>query len=165
MDFADACLVDMANVYDTGRILTLDSDFRIYRWARKRPFESFFWTSKPEGTESNSHRLNTDSNCLYLCSICVQSVAIISRSQCRQPPAAIHAGGADVFEFLRPGPRGEDSKTPSRCPVLALYGDKDLLVRAVMDALTASAAGSWFSIFPPIMSIARYALRLETEPC
>jgi predicted nucleic acid-binding protein len=39
MDFADACLVDMANVYDTGRILTLDSDFRIYRWARNRAFE------------------------------------------------------------------------------------------------------------------------------
>lgn len=39
MDFADACLVDMANVYDTGRILTLDSHFRIYRWARNRAFE------------------------------------------------------------------------------------------------------------------------------
>jgi predicted nucleic acid-binding protein len=39
MDFADACLVDMAHLYRTGRILTLDSDFRIYRWGRNQPFE------------------------------------------------------------------------------------------------------------------------------
>lgn len=39
MDFADACLVDMAGDYQTGRILTLDADFRIYRWGRNRPFE------------------------------------------------------------------------------------------------------------------------------
>ncbi len=39
MDFADACLVDMASSYHTGRILTLDADFRIYRWGRNRPFE------------------------------------------------------------------------------------------------------------------------------
>ena len=39
MDFADACLVDMASNYRTGRILTLDADFRIYRWGRNRPFE------------------------------------------------------------------------------------------------------------------------------
>ena len=39
MDFADACLVDMANVYDTGRILTLDRDFQVYRWARNRAFD------------------------------------------------------------------------------------------------------------------------------
>jgi predicted nucleic acid-binding protein len=39
MDFADACLVDMATLYQTGRILTLDSDFRFYRWGRNRPFE------------------------------------------------------------------------------------------------------------------------------
>ena len=39
MDFADACLVDMANRYQTGRILTLDQDFQIYRWGRNRPFE------------------------------------------------------------------------------------------------------------------------------
>ena len=39
MDFADACLVDMASEYQTGRILTLDADFRIYRWGRNRPFE------------------------------------------------------------------------------------------------------------------------------
>ncbi len=39
MDFADACLVHMAESFKTGRILTLDSDFRIYRWGRNRPFE------------------------------------------------------------------------------------------------------------------------------
>jgi predicted nucleic acid-binding protein len=39
MDFADACLVDMADEYQTGRIITLDSDFYIYRWGKNRPFE------------------------------------------------------------------------------------------------------------------------------
>ena len=39
MDFADACLVDMADEYQTGRILTLDRDFHIYRWGKNRPFE------------------------------------------------------------------------------------------------------------------------------
>lgn len=39
MDLADACLVHLANQLGTGRILTLDSDFRIYRWKRNRTFE------------------------------------------------------------------------------------------------------------------------------
>jgi predicted nucleic acid-binding protein len=39
MDFADACLVDMAGELGTGQILTLDTDFRTYRWARNRVFE------------------------------------------------------------------------------------------------------------------------------
>jgi uncharacterized protein len=39
MDLADACLVALADIVDTGRILTLDSDFRIYRWRRTRAFE------------------------------------------------------------------------------------------------------------------------------
>jgi predicted nucleic acid-binding protein len=39
MDFADACLVDMASDYQAGRILTLDADFRVYRWGRNRPFD------------------------------------------------------------------------------------------------------------------------------
>jgi len=39
MDFADACLVDMAAELHTRRILTLDHDFRVYRWGRHRPFE------------------------------------------------------------------------------------------------------------------------------
>jgi len=39
MDLADACLVDLAEHLQTGRILTLDHDFNVYRWARKRPFE------------------------------------------------------------------------------------------------------------------------------
>lgn len=39
MDLADACLVDLATQMGTGRILTLDSDFKIYRWGRNRHFE------------------------------------------------------------------------------------------------------------------------------
>ncbi len=39
MDFADACLVDMATDMRTGRILTLDHHFQIYRWGRNRPFD------------------------------------------------------------------------------------------------------------------------------
>jgi predicted nucleic acid-binding protein len=38
MDFADACLVDMADEYQTDRIFTLDGDFHIYRWGKNRPF-------------------------------------------------------------------------------------------------------------------------------
>ena len=37
-DFADACLIAMADMLDTGDILTLDSDFRHYRWRRNRRF-------------------------------------------------------------------------------------------------------------------------------
>ena len=40
MSLADACLVTMADQLQTGRILTLDRDFKIYRWGRNRPFES-----------------------------------------------------------------------------------------------------------------------------
>jgi predicted nucleic acid-binding protein len=39
MDLADACLVDLAEELDSGRILTLDSDFEIYRWRKNRAFE------------------------------------------------------------------------------------------------------------------------------
>ena len=39
MDFADACLVSLADTFGTGRILTLDSDFHVYRWRRTRAFE------------------------------------------------------------------------------------------------------------------------------
>lgn len=37
-DFADACLIHMADQLDTGDILTLDSDFAHYRWRRNRRF-------------------------------------------------------------------------------------------------------------------------------
>jgi predicted nucleic acid-binding protein len=37
-DFADACLIAMADQLDTGDILTLDSDFKHYRWRRNRHF-------------------------------------------------------------------------------------------------------------------------------
>jgi hypothetical protein len=39
MDLADACLVDLADRLGTGRILTLDRDFEIYRWRSRRKFE------------------------------------------------------------------------------------------------------------------------------
>jgi predicted nucleic acid-binding protein len=38
MDLADACLVQMADELDTPDILTLDSDFEVYRWRRNRKF-------------------------------------------------------------------------------------------------------------------------------
>jgi predicted nucleic acid-binding protein len=37
-DFADACLIHMADNLNTGDILTLDSDFKHYRWRRNRSF-------------------------------------------------------------------------------------------------------------------------------
>jgi predicted nucleic acid-binding protein len=37
-DFADACLIRLADQLDTGDILTLDSDFKHYRWRRARKF-------------------------------------------------------------------------------------------------------------------------------
>jgi uncharacterized protein len=39
MDLADACLVDLADRVGTGRILTLDSDFHVYRWRARRKFD------------------------------------------------------------------------------------------------------------------------------
>ena len=39
MDFADACLIDMAAELHSGDFITLDEDFQIYRWGRNRPFE------------------------------------------------------------------------------------------------------------------------------
>ena len=38
MDLADACLVHLAGELQTGDILTLDSDFEVYRWGTDRPF-------------------------------------------------------------------------------------------------------------------------------
>lgn len=36
---ADACLIQCAELLEEPRIVTFDTDFRIYRWGRKRPFE------------------------------------------------------------------------------------------------------------------------------
>jgi uncharacterized protein len=36
--FADACIVQMADELGTGDILTLDGDFKRYRWRRNRAF-------------------------------------------------------------------------------------------------------------------------------
>jgi predicted nucleic acid-binding protein len=38
VDFADACLIHLAEELNTGDILTLDRDFESYRWHRTRPF-------------------------------------------------------------------------------------------------------------------------------
>jgi predicted nucleic acid-binding protein len=38
-DFADACLIHLAEVLGTGEILTLDRDFLSYRWRRTHRFE------------------------------------------------------------------------------------------------------------------------------
>jgi predicted nucleic acid-binding protein len=37
-DFADACLIHMADQMDTGDILTLDGGFKHYRWRKNRRF-------------------------------------------------------------------------------------------------------------------------------
>lgn len=39
IDFADACLICLADQFAAPAILTLDSDFQIYRWGRNKPFE------------------------------------------------------------------------------------------------------------------------------
>lgn len=39
ISLADACLIRCAEVHREARILTFDSDFGIYRWARTRKFD------------------------------------------------------------------------------------------------------------------------------
>ena len=38
IDLADACLIRLADEFETGDILTLDKDFSIYRWSKNKPF-------------------------------------------------------------------------------------------------------------------------------
>lgn len=38
IDLADACLIHLANEFETGDIFTLDRDFQIYRWGRNKGF-------------------------------------------------------------------------------------------------------------------------------
>ncbi len=38
IDLADACLICLANEFETADILTLDKDFQIYHWGRNKPF-------------------------------------------------------------------------------------------------------------------------------
>ena len=40
VDFADACLIHLASEMNTGEILTLDSDFDVYRWGANKPFRN-----------------------------------------------------------------------------------------------------------------------------
>ena len=39
ISLADACLIRSAEIHDEARILTFDTDFCVYRWARNRRFE------------------------------------------------------------------------------------------------------------------------------
>lgn len=39
ISLADACLIRCAEIHQEARILTFDSDFKIYKWARNRKFE------------------------------------------------------------------------------------------------------------------------------
>jgi predicted nucleic acid-binding protein len=41
ISLADACLIRCAEIHNEARILTFDSDFRIYRWNRNRRFDLF----------------------------------------------------------------------------------------------------------------------------
>jgi predicted nucleic acid-binding protein len=38
ISLADACLIRCAELHEDPRILTFDSDFSVYRWARRRAF-------------------------------------------------------------------------------------------------------------------------------
>jgi uncharacterized protein len=39
ISFADACLIRCAEVHQEARILTFDTDFSVYKWARNRRFD------------------------------------------------------------------------------------------------------------------------------
>jgi uncharacterized protein len=39
ISLADACLIRCAEIHQEPRILTFDSDFHVYKWARNRKFE------------------------------------------------------------------------------------------------------------------------------
>jgi predicted nucleic acid-binding protein len=41
ISLADACLIRCAEIYEEARILTFDSDFGLYRWARNKKFQGF----------------------------------------------------------------------------------------------------------------------------
>jgi predicted nucleic acid-binding protein len=42
VDLAGACLIHLASELRTGDILTLDRDFRVYRWGANRSFRPVF---------------------------------------------------------------------------------------------------------------------------
>ena len=39
ISLADACLIRCAEIHRESRVLTFDSDFKIYRWARNKKFQ------------------------------------------------------------------------------------------------------------------------------
>lgn len=40
IDLADACLIALAESFETAEILTLDGDFEIYRWGKNKSFRN-----------------------------------------------------------------------------------------------------------------------------
>ncbi len=38
IDLADACLIRLADEFESPDILTLDKDFEVYRWGKNKPF-------------------------------------------------------------------------------------------------------------------------------
>lgn len=40
ISLADACLIRCAEVHEEARILTFDDDFSVYRWAKRRKFQT-----------------------------------------------------------------------------------------------------------------------------
>ncbi len=40
VDLADACLIHLAGEFGTGKILTLDRDFEVYRWDTNKRFQN-----------------------------------------------------------------------------------------------------------------------------
>ena len=41
IDLAGACLIRLADEFETADILTLDKDFAVYRWRKNKPFRLF----------------------------------------------------------------------------------------------------------------------------
>ena len=40
ISLADACLIRSAEIHHEARILTFDTDFRVYRWSRTKKFQT-----------------------------------------------------------------------------------------------------------------------------
>jgi predicted nucleic acid-binding protein len=49
IDLADACLIRLADEFETSDILTLDNDFAVYRWGKNKAFRIL-----PSQTRSSS---------------------------------------------------------------------------------------------------------------
>jgi predicted nucleic acid-binding protein len=47
IDLADACLIRLADEFETADILTLDKDFQIYRWGKNKSFRLLLDLNQP----------------------------------------------------------------------------------------------------------------------